>query len=471
MLRRSATESLTVAGPSFRRRAKRRVPAQRWVGQPGRDQGVRVTNAYATAWFLPDGPPDGYLAAYLPLWRFERYYQISSDQFPRVLSQTSLSPTDLSFKRWKHSSSVTACQVWLFATPSGQVVAAVSVESSCALADTIDLLEDGYFVDMSIGEESVESVVNRLAARTDAQKSAGPSLLPERHQLVCTTSPDGSGRDDVVQRVIYRANLTYRKEFSTIQYPAELNRRDGWLAAVGPYVSVIGGHPEFIESSIFASVVQAVGAAARLREIRQAAYRDVRLFRGGGQARGSTPERRRLLERISGQLGDMELELSFSVEASADLGLLVPSLRAEGYHATLYESMGLSTKAATTARMLRRLERAVVAELTAIESIERRADDDRRLGWSVAIGFVSVIAIPAGLVLAFFGINASEVNPQRSIFDHQYLPMYLVVTAIVLLGGLLSVLLYAKHRRGAQEDKQLLERPVWTSEDTEPTEE
>jgi hypothetical protein len=33
-------------------------------------------------------------------------------------------------------------------------------------------------------------------------------------------------------------------------------------------------------------------------------------------------------KRIADQLGDLELELSYSVEASADLGLLVPSLRA-----------------------------------------------------------------------------------------------------------------------------------------------
>ena len=68
-----------------------------------------------------------------------------------------------------------------------------------------------------------------------------------------------------------------------------------------------------------------------------------------------------MLERISDQLGDLELELSYSVEASADLGLLVPSLRAENFHNALYDSMGLAGKAVTVGRMLARLHETVGA--------------------------------------------------------------------------------------------------------------
>ena len=47
-------------------------------------------------------------------------------------------------------------------------------------------------------------------------------------------------------------------------------------------------------------------------------------------------------------------------------------------------------------------------ELTALESIERRADDNRRVRYAVAVGFVSVVAIPASLILAYLEINASQ---------------------------------------------------------------
>jgi hypothetical protein len=143
---------------------------------------------------------------------------------------------------------------------------------------------------------------------------------------------------------------------------------------------VVCGHSDFIENAVFLSAVHAVAAAAQLRAIRQAAYADVRLFRNVEAAGGTTRDRRRMLERIADQLGDLELELSYSVEASADLGLLVPSLRVESFHNALYESINLASKAVTAGRMLDRLGSAISAELTAIESIERRADENRRSG-------------------------------------------------------------------------------------------
>jgi hypothetical protein len=417
------------------------------IGPPGRHDGVRLINIYATSWYLPGGPPDGDLTAHLNLWRFEHYYQSSADQFPRVLACETLDPAELSFKRWKHERFLSSASIWLLAAPSGQLVCALSVDVTCGLIETIDLLEDFYFGDVCIGSVSMEADVNRMAAAHHALTPDPPGILPERHQLVCTASPEEARAEDVVQRVIYRANLPYRKEYSAISYPPELNRRTDWLAAVGPYVSVVGGHPDFMENSIFASAVQAVAASARLREIRQAAYRDVRIFRREGDARGNTNARRQLLEQIAGQLGEMELELSFSVEASADLSLLVPSLRAEGYHSALYERMGLADKARTTAEMLQRLARAISAELTAIESIERRADEGRRLRWAVAVGFVSVVAVPAGLIFAFFAVNATQINKRLSMFSGHYLPMYLAVFSLLGVGGLLLLALYLRFRR------------------------
>jgi hypothetical protein len=156
------------------------------------------------------------------------------------------------------------------------------------------------------------------------------------------------------------------------------------------------------------------------------------------------------------------LELSYSVEASADLGLLVPSLRVESFHNALYESMDLAAKARTAGRMLARLDRAINAELTAIESIERRADENRRIRYTVAVGFVSAVAIPAGLVLAFLGINASQVNPGRSMFDHHYLGVYLIVAGLIGLGAALSLAVYARQRRNAQTPQPQAKRLRWT---------
>ena len=95
--------------------------------------------------------------------------------------------------------------------------------------------------------------------------------------------------------------------------------------------------------------------------------------------------------------------------------------------------MGLAAKALTAGKMLQRLTAAIRAELTAIENIERRSDDNRRVRYAVAVGFVSVAAIPASLVLAFLSINAPQVNGNWSMFSHHYLGVYLVVTGVILV--------------------------------------
>jgi hypothetical protein len=418
---------------------------------------------YATPWHLPGGTASGDLPGHLPLWRFERYYRLSADQLPAVLHQEALDASTLRFGRWQHAGTLTAARIWLFALPSGQVVAALSLDMNSALIEVIDLLEDCYFANIHVGDATIEGHTRVMAGQLGAVTAAGPEFLPERHEIVLTESPaaDVADGEDLIQRLIYRADLPYRQEYSAIRYPAELNRRPGWLAAVGPYVSVICGHPDFIENSIFVSAVQAVAAAAQLREIRQAAYADVRLFRNFEAAGGSTQARRRTLETIADRLGDLELELSYSVEATADLGLLVPSLRAESFHNALYESMSLASKAVTAGRMLQRLSAAIRAELTAIESIERRTDDDRRVRYAVAVGFVSAAAIPAGLILAFLSISASQVNRAWSMFSHHYLGAYLFVAAIVVVGALLWLGLYVQQRRAAREHGLPDRRAPW----------
>jgi len=429
---------------------------------------IRVTNLYVTPWHLADDTVGRPLPDYLRLWRFEQYYRQSGDQLPQVLAREALDASKLRFERWQHADSTLAAWMWLLRLPSGQVVAALTVDATCELIELVDLLEDCYFVDVHIGAESAEDRAHAMAARLGADGSSERSFLQERHQIVFGAEPAPDDCDDLVQRLIYRTDLPYRKEYSAIRYPAELNRRPGWLAAVGPYVSVVCGHSGFIENAIFTSAVQGVGAAAQLRAIRHAAYADVRLFRNLEAAGGRTRNRRQMLERISDQLGDLELELSYSVEASADFGLLVPSLRAESFHNELFESMGLAGKAATAARMLQRLGTAISAELTAIESIERRADENRRVRYAVAVGFVSAVAIPASLILAYLGINAAQVNTNWSMFSHHYLSMYLAVAVVIVLGVVLSVAFWAQQRRNARHHRVPAQRPRWTPAPDDP---
>ena len=83
--------------------------------------------------------------------------------------------------------------------------------------------------------------------------------------------------------------------------------------------------------------------------------------------------------------------------------------------------------------MLARLRNAIAAELASITSIEDRADDARRTRTVGAVTFISTIAGTLALLFSFFGINAAQVNDRASMFDHRYLPIYLLILLITVL--------------------------------------
>lgn len=431
-------------------RSKRHASnSRRLFDPPAQRESVRLTNVFATPWHVPNATQAVLPGEHLRLGRLETYFTGSAAQLPKVLHRVDLDHEKIVFQRWERIHLLTGARLWLFAVPSGQIVAVLSLDVRCKMAETVDLLEDCYYLDAKIDGQTVESMAAALIG-------GDGEFFPERHQIAFGPRLPATESEDIVQRVIYRSDLPYRKEFSAITYPAELNRRPETTAAVGPYVSVLCGQQDYVENSVFLSAVQGVASSARLREIRSAVYGAVETFRSGDRVRQATQQRRRSLEELSNRLGDMELDLSYSVEATADLGLLVPSLRVVGYHDALYEAIGLVAKAETVARMLARLERAIKAELTTIESVERRADEDRRLRWTVAIGFVSTVAIPVSLVLTFFGINAREVDGDRSMFDGRYLAMYGLAAALIAIGALLSVALYIQQRRAMRRSRRNL---------------
>ena len=97
------------------------------------------------------------------------------------------------------------------------------------LADTIDLLEDCSFGDVQIGEATAEVYAHTLAVQLGADTNAEHSFLPERHQVVFDEDPAPEDCDDLVQRLIYRTDLPYRKEHSAVRYPVSSTAaRGGW---------------------------------------------------------------------------------------------------------------------------------------------------------------------------------------------------------------------------------------------------
>ncbi|MFI6764179.1 hypothetical protein [Streptomyces sp. NPDC050355] len=233
------------------------------------------------------------------------------------------------------------------------------------------------------------------------------------------------------------------------------------MGALGPYVSLIAGHQDYIENCVLLSAVQAVGSAARLREIRAVAYAYVHRFRHRTAGQGSAHDRRTTLEDLSDGLSQLEVELSYSVEVGGEIGMLVPALRVESFHEELFAAIGVTEHAATIGQMLNRLGNAIAAERTSVESMEQRAVDRRRVRTVVAVTFVTTVSGTLGLLFGFFGINARQVDEHRSMFDDHYTPIYALITAILLCA--LAILAGMRLQERWEERRDRNRRHTWES--------
>ncbi|MFJ7780304.1 hypothetical protein [Streptomyces yangpuensis] len=414
--------------------------------------GTRLTTVYATSWtYAPDTGDGGDAevaslrpSALLNLGRLAAAYDRHADQLPRILQSGRLDPALFDARRWRAAGQgpPTAATLWQFAAPSGQIMLALTLDVAAPLLGCIPLLEDLYYAEVTFGGEDVEQLA---AARIGTVPSG---LLPERHQLVLQASPSANDvpTSDTAQRIIYRADLPVRPGLDPLCAPDELNRRPTTSGVLGPYVSLLTGHQDYVENAAFLSAVQAVASAARLREIRVLSESYARRFRARPDGGASPLDRRALLERITTAQGHLELELGYSVEIPADLATLIPSLRPTAYHSALYEAMGLIARAEAVSQTLQRLGNATAAELTSVESTELRAADRRRVRTVVAVTFITTITATLGLLFAFFGINAKEVDDGRSMFDPAYVPIYGLIATVLVLGFLVYSVLHAVDR-------------------------
>ncbi|MFJ3520043.1 hypothetical protein [Streptomyces sp. NPDC090131] len=428
--------------------------------------GTRLTTVYATSWtYAPDLANDGddeitslRPSALLNLGRLAAAYDRHADQLPRVLHRERLDPAAFAARRWDATgrAAPTAATLWQFTAPSGQILLALTLDLDAPLLDCIPLLEDLYYAEVTFGGADPE----QLAAVRIGTVPAG--LLPERHQIVFRASPTAADvpSADTAQRIIYRADLPVRPELGSLQAPDELNRRPTTFGALGPYVSLLTGHQDYVENAAFLSAVQAVASAARLREIRVLAETYVRRFRTRADGEARLHERRTLLERITHAQGYLELELGYSVEIPADLATLIPSLRPSAFHATLYEAMGLTERAAAVSQTLQRLGNATTAELTSVGSAEQRTAERRRVRTVAAVTFVTTVTATLGLLFTFLGINATEVDERRSMFDLAYAPVYAVIVVVLVFGFLLYAVLQALDR-AALRRSHAVQTPTW----------
>lgn len=428
---------------------------------------VRVVSIYATHWRKTQGPVPQSRSDFDLGERLAKFYRLFEEQLPIVLHHSRIAPEDIGLSATDSDrplgAPVSSAELFLFALPfpANQVVAALDLD-----VESVDLNQDLTLM-RTILERTADAEVRiagrDLVAHVDELCAAGNLMerkksplgeaigLPiERHQLVfigeLNETPPPT--DDVIASILYGTKPPYRAEFTTLHRPHGLNQQDATYAAVSANTSLLYGHPDEVETSVFLTTVQAVGTASRFQQIWQDAYHEVKEFQIHKQQEQSGLQQRKDLELLADEMGNLELDLAFSVEAAADLGAPIPSYSVVTFHDALYDVMQIRARAHTVSQMFVRLGGSIRSELTAIESRERqdeddrreyeedlrRKDEDRRLRAAMAFGAASFIAIPTGFVLTFFGINSREIDQDASMWDmSHYLWVYVFAAALAVL--------------------------------------
>jgi hypothetical protein len=458
---------------------------------------VRVVSIYSTSLRYKGRAPED-LSAKLELGGLTRHYELYQDQLPRLLPFAFLGgpigPGDIAVTGGMDGIEVTGADAVLFALPSDQVVLAVTLGFVTApLSDPAGLRSVTHVLEQSIeaavtirGRDLTQWVAELPASRPSedglSMDGMGEPLLPERHQLVFVARGHDGERvptPAIINELLYRDAPPYREEFGSPKAPEPLNlvelsggttvvRPSGsplslpeeasgqrliTLGVVTPYVSLLYSHQRYVEDSIFLSTVHAVGTASRFRQIWHEAYQQVRRFREQKQRQVAGIQTRADLEELADHLGNLEFDLTFSVE--------FPLMRIETFHTALYEAMDLSNQAKALSQMFDQLDGSLRSEITAIDVRERRRDDGRQKWNAFAAGVLSLIGVSVGFVIAFLGVNTREVPggaDQLSMWDSHFAYLYLIAGLFALTPVFLISFPYLRDWAAPRSARRL---PLW----------
>lgn len=399
---------------------------------------VRLSTVYAL-----DGPTEDLTVEPAPaverlrLGRLAGYHRLEADQLPSILSFQKVLPDRLRFTR--SSIRCAGGALWLWRAAHRDLLGVLTLEFDAAPLDCIPAAEDGYYADIHVDGHPLQEAFSGMLGTANETPIA---LGTDKYQLFFLGGLRlrGARRADLIQRLVYRADLPADPRYTAIKYPFELNRRPASSAAVGPYVSVLIRQQDYVENVCLLSAIQVVAALTRLRQTRRTAFKAIAALSQVRRRNLLASDLRQQLGEMAERVSGLELELSFGVEAVHDYSLLVPSLRLDEFHRTLCEESNLDRRTRSTSAMVARLSRALGQELAAADSTEARRLERRRRMLTAGAGFISFVAIPLGIVFGFFGMGVPEVDPATSMFDLQhYAGLYAFVGGVLLAGGIVAL--------------------------------
>jgi hypothetical protein len=288
-------------------------------------------------------------------------------------------------------------------------------------------------------------------------------LPDQRRRLLRSLSPSPPDElsDDIDMRVvnvIVNHDLApHRRGYSRVRFPQAANQTRGVVTALTSSTAVFAGHGPDILNGFILAAVQCIASADRARLVRNDAYSE--LLRSGilrdQTALGRKAERKPLSD-LADNLGRLELELSFAVEAYLDVGLVLPDERLSAFQRDLGAAMAIPEAAMACADMLSRLDAGVEASRIQVEKREREDEEKRsaKLTWTTSL--VAAVAVPLTLVFSLLGANIKELSPQPSWHDRSLIPAYLLILCILLITAVIGLTIGSRrsnHERSAGVDK------------------
>ncbi|USQ75675.1 hypothetical protein [Ornithinimicrobium cryptoxanthini] len=322
------------------------------------------------------------------------------------------------------------------------IVQLVDITPADGISDLVAALEDMYYGDLTLGPQDPPP----------PPESGG--CVARTHQMVVFSEPgERELTDDEIQRLIYRADMPARGEYSSIRRPDELNRRPGRGAALGPFVTVLWGQQDYIENCAFLSVVVGTAAVSVIADARHRLLAEIAAL-GRELGEQSTTERavasvqqtRLRLEAVNRVIAGTENRIALCIDGLSTMMPYIPALRVESYHRALFEAFDTEGNRSALERLLVRLNELVRLEQDALDSRMTIQSEARSKRWSLSIGIASTLTIPFGIIFGFFGIGAAEIDASQSMFATRYLPLFAIVAGLMFAIIALHYILYRVHR-------------------------
>ncbi|MGW0911298.1 CorA family divalent cation transporter [Streptomyces sp. NPDC002784] len=395
----------------------------------------------------PDPAPDT-LVDRFPFGRFRPHLESGEAVLPVPVLAETTAPGDLRLPGGDHGLTLARVDLLVVATPRGDATLLLDCEFA---GDTEALAVASWLATTCFerdrlrlgGRPLLEVLRERLGLREPV--TFGLNV----HQLVY---PGGRLREDVLShaddthraallnRIIYRGMMPAEAaDRLAVSVPPNLTNHGVTLTAHGRGVSVQAGWAVHVENGLAVVALGMISALAVLQRTRLAAFA---MMKQNEQAlTDSASEVRTLISRLSDGVNELQLDLAFGVEAYVD-SLLIPEMLTEGFQSSLRDTLGIRDSLDNSARMVERLTSVISARSAALDAALAERDERQNRVVSALVAAATLIALPPTLLLAFFGVNATDVDEGRSILDlgrygTAYALAWLPFVVLAVLGYLL----------------------------------